>query len=420
MPPQIPPGTVLEVEWLLNEQHEQQEHKCNKLRVQALLAQQINSPSNMVTEQDELETENGSGSGPSVGEGGQGAGSEGDVWEGILAIVPGSKPLAHPAHLDFVLDKLFVKVMRVLRLQDPTPEWCATARCSNCIEHGVNCVFIRPEKKHCQIPCVPCCNHQVKCPLRDIWLAELVEQTMGWPHLWCLEQLPNIGHLKAADPQVPIDNLFMVWQCSAAGVLPGGPHIPSSSSVSKRKCASLTASPPPSLLTEGNTSKGKQCQVISEDDADDGRVVGKMGTHHLRIYARRSSMESPSCSLVSPTGSCTRIYSGPPTNHPLINLDSDVEVSTFASPPHTFSILQPQRIHPQRPPYFVEPSEDGEVVNGLEEGISAMSPPEILGMIQQELNSLTLKQLHNLLLHVKGQHQTEFKHMGETAKGWRK
>ncbi|KAG6904519.1 hypothetical protein DXG01_009291, partial [Tephrocybe rancida] len=47
-----------------------------------------------------------------------------------------------------------------------------------------------------------------------------------------------------------------------------------------------------------------------------------------------------------------------------------------------------------------------------------MSPPEILGMIQQELNSLTPKQLRSLLLRVKGQHQTEFRHMDETAKGW--
>ncbi|KAG6904520.1 hypothetical protein DXG01_009292, partial [Tephrocybe rancida] len=167
--------TMLEAERFLNEQHEQQERECDKLRVQALLAQQMSvsppfppvatlmicdgphtspavvissgssspsrsnsasrpsegpisdSPSDMVTEQDELETKNGGGSGLSVGEGGQGAGSEGDVWEGIPAIVPGSKLLAHSAHLNFVLDKLFIEVMRVLHLQDPTLEWCAAA-----------------------------------------------------------------------------------------------------------------------------------------------------------------------------------------------------------------------------------------------------------------------------------------------------
>ncbi|KAG6907039.1 hypothetical protein DXG01_010842 [Tephrocybe rancida] len=290
---------------------------------------------------------------------------------------------------------------------------------------------------------------------------------MGWPRLWCLERLPNVGHLEAAGPQVPIDDLFAVWQRTTAGVLPGGPRIPSSSSVSKRKRASLTASPPPSLPTEGNTGKGKQCQVIPEDDADDGRVVGKMGTHH-RCRAKKQQVVSPPPSP-SPSPLVPQIRPGtplqpppptplvplflpslqesmpvavpwsplpapsfplpvhvpvstvvPPTNHPLIDLDSDVERCPCSRPPlHTFSILQLQRIHPQRPPYFVEPSEDGEVVDGLEEGISAMSPPEILGMIQQELNSLTPKQLRNLLLRVKGQHQTKFEHINEMAKGWR-
>ncbi|KAG6906626.1 hypothetical protein DXG01_012871 [Tephrocybe rancida] len=525
MHPKIPPGSVLEAEWLLNEQHEQQERKRDQSGVQLLLAQQVSSPplppvatlsirdspraspvvdgssrsssrsasasgdpisdsssdEDTVIEQDELDVEDGD---MDEGSDNEGSEDEGDGWGGIPTIVSGSRPLAHPAHLDFVSEKLFVEVMRVLRLRDPTPEWCAAARasaslprsrmCSNCTEHGIDCTFVGPEKKRRQIPCVPCRKRRVKCPLRDVWLAELGEQTMGWPRLWCLERLPNIGHLEAAGPQVPLDDLFAVWQRAAAGVplpnnlstLPGGPLVPPSPSAPKIKRTSSAASNSPPLQGEGNVVKGKQRQVTEEDDVDEGLAVGKVGTRHLRRAKKQRVVSPPPSPSPSPpvprirldtplqppppafseplflpsSGGSTPVgvprsplpapsfpasvpapVSGlvPPADHPLIDLDSDAEISAPAPPPHAFSMLQPQRVHPLPPPYFVEPLEDGEVVDGLEAGLSTMSPSETPGVIQQELNSLTPKQLRNLLLRVKGQHQTEFKHMEEAAKGWR-
>ncbi|KAG6904844.1 hypothetical protein DXG01_006759, partial [Tephrocybe rancida] len=44
MPPRIPPNTKLEQEWLLNKDHEGQEHERDQARLDALLAQQVLAP----------------------------------------------------------------------------------------------------------------------------------------------------------------------------------------------------------------------------------------------------------------------------------------------------------------------------------------------------------------------------------------
>ncbi|KAG6914873.1 hypothetical protein DXG01_014819, partial [Tephrocybe rancida] len=418
-------------------------------------------------ELDELEDKGETG-----GESGE-VGSNPEEWGGISTNDLGSDP----AHLEFVSDKLFFKVMRALHSEDPS------VQCARCIVHNEVCVFAEPEGKHQRIPCVPCHRCGVKCPIRNVWLAERGEQEMGWPRLWVVERLLNVGHLEVAGPHVPVSDLLAVWRHAAAGTpLPESLSalfarllVPAGSSKRKR-------SPSPEL-------SNKQRQESEPRVVEEGVAVQRVGTSHLRAACKQKTcapqprptsqtgidseemgvemmglrrlhrakrqqvdLSSPS---PSPPPNVPRICPGTPLFLPasdvssplgvpwsplsaasipqpvpvvvtaispddnlLIDLASDVEVPTAAPPPRVFSLLQPQRVHPSPRRYFVEPSEDGEVVDGLEEGLSAMTPSEILGLMQRELESLTPKQLRNLLLRIKGQHQTEFEAFEETARGW--
>ncbi|KAG6915888.1 hypothetical protein DXG01_009390 [Tephrocybe rancida] len=498
----------------------------------------------MATEQDELEGEGEGGSRHEATEN-----EQDDEWEGIPASSPGGAPLAHPAHLDLVTKKLFFEVMRALRLEDPSPEWCASVRCSKCVKYNESCVFADPEGKRRRIPCVPCRVRGLKCSIRDVWLAERGEQTMGWPRLWSLERLPHLGHLEVRGPHVPVSDLFAVWQHAAAGSL----------ARSQRKRSSSAASLPLLVQDEGEQrrvpveefveeagviekvgtrhlrtarkeqasaeSKGKRRQVSEDGDIEGDAEVERVGARHPHRAKRRRIVSSPSplppplLSRIRPgtalpplppasseplflPGSGSSTPQGvlgsplpahpfpapiplpsavPPVNHSLINPDFGAKVSSpvphplqppppaspeplfpssdapsmpqgvpwsplpapsFPTPapvpsvtlpadhplhfgakvsnpvpsPHT--LLQLQRVQPSPPDHFIEPTEEGEFVEGLEAGLSTMSPSEVLGIIQQELDSLAPQQLCNILLHIKGQRQTEFE-VDEKVRGWR-
>ncbi|KAG6914396.1 hypothetical protein DXG01_000603 [Tephrocybe rancida] len=380
-------------------------------------------------ELDELEDEGETG-----GESGE-VGSDPEEWGGISTDNLGS----NPAHLEFVSDKLFFEVMRALRSEDPPATWCASVRCARCIVHDKVCVFAEPEGKRQQIPCVPCRRCGVKCPICNVWLAERGEQEMGWPCLWIAERFLNVGHLKVAGPHVPVSDLLAVWQHAAAG--PPLPELLSAlfarllvpASLSKRK-----RSPSPEL-------SNKQCQESEPRVVEEGVGVQRVGTSYLRAAHKqktcahqprpasqtgidskemgvgmtglrrlrrakrqRVDLSSPS---PSPPPNIPRICPGTPLFLPASDVSSPLGV--LWSPLPAASIPQPV------PVVFIEPLEDGEVVDGLEEGLSAMTPSEILGLMQQELELLTPKQLRNLLLRIKGQHQMEFEAFEETARGWR-
>ncbi|KAG6914072.1 hypothetical protein DXG01_002555 [Tephrocybe rancida] len=418
-------------------------------------------------ELDELEDEGETG-----GESGE-VGSDPEEWGGISTDDLGS----NPAHLEFVSDKLFFEVMRALHSEDPPAAWCASVRCARCIAHDEVCMFAKPEGKHQRIPCVPRRRRGVKCPICNIWLAERGKQEMGWPRLWVAERLLNVRHLEVAGPHVPVSDLLTVWRHAATGTpLPESLSalfarllVPAGSSKRKR-------SPSPELpdkqRQESEPRVVKECVAVqrvgtshlcaackqkmcapqlrpASQTGIDSEEMGVEMTGLCRLLDLSSPSPSPppnvpqirpgtplflpASDIFSPLGVLwsplpaasipqpvpVMVTAVSPDDNLLIDLASDVEVPAAAPPPRVFSLLQPQHVHPSPCCYFVKPSEDGEVVDGLEEGLSAMTPSKILGLMQRELESLTPKQLRNLLLRIKGQHQTEFEAFEEMARGWR-
>ncbi|KAG6914327.1 hypothetical protein DXG01_000985 [Tephrocybe rancida] len=346
-----------------------------------------------------------------------------EEWGGILTNTPGSDLM----HLEFVSNKLFFEVMRALCSEDPPAAWCVSARLS----------------------------------VLPLFLS-------------AADTLPV--HLEVAGPHVPVSDLLAIWQHATAGVpLPKSLSVlfaslltPAGSSSKRKRSPSPESSEEQRQVSEPTVVRQRvgvkvgtshlrnalkqQVPTRSQAEVDSEEVVvGQAGVCHLHRAKSQSSLSPspppqvprislgtplflPSLNASSPPSLPWSPIPAPPIPRPppvevspamtspadnlLIDLASDIKVSVAAPSPRVVSLSQPQRIHPSPPCYFVEPLEDGEVVDGLEEGLLVMSPSEILGLMQWELESLTPKQLCNLLLCIKGQHQMEFEAFKETARGW--